>query len=158
RRAAIPRRGEGVAPKIHCELEGTHGSTSIVGSFIFHEQKWSREEPRRRSLIDHKTGLPASGSEREDMKLVIGAGPEGGCEVWDPDGTSGPWRLPLGAAAYGESRRFSLDPTAVWEGLTAEDGTTLCNGLIRDWVAWQFQKPTLFDLFARVLAKLSPHP
>jgi hypothetical protein len=158
RRAAIPRRREDASPKIHCGIEDAHGSTSIHGSFIFHEQRWSREEPSQRSVIDHKTGRPVSRLAYENMKLVIGAGPEGGFEVWDSYRTSGPWRLPLGGAAYGVSRRFSLDPTAVWEGLTAEDGTTLCNGLIRDWVAWQFQKPALFDLFARVLAKLSPHP
>jgi recombinational DNA repair ATPase RecF len=96
RRAAIPRRREDVSPKIHCEIEDAHGSTSIHGSFIFHEQHWSREEPSRRSTIDHKTGRPVSRLEYENMKLVIGAGPEGGFEVWDSYRTSGPWRLPLG--------------------------------------------------------------
>src|SRR5262245_31742510 len=51
RRAALPRRREGVVPKIHCEIEDTHDSKSIHGSFSFHEQDWSREEPRRRNLI-----------------------------------------------------------------------------------------------------------
>lgn len=155
-RAAIPRRREGVNPKIRCEINGAGGGKEITGTFNFHEQEWNRDEPAR-SVIDPKTGDDLSRFEYEDLKLVIAARSEGGFDVWDSYRRSGPWRLPLGAVAWGTSRRFSLDPGEVWNGLTAEDGTTLCNGLIRDWVSWQFQKPALFDLFARVLAKLSPH-
>jgi hypothetical protein len=156
-RPAIPRRREGVEPKIRCEIEGADGGKSIVGSFDFHQQSWNREEPSRR-LTDPKTNRPLSRFEYESMKLVIAVRSEGGFDVWDSYRTSGPWRLPLGTIAWGVSRRFSLDPRAVWDGLVTEDGTTLCNGLIRDWATWQFQKPALFALFARVLAKLSPHP
>lgn len=155
-RAAIPRRREGVEPKIRCELEGLDGGTSIDGAFDFHEQSWSRNEPTR-SPINPVTGQPLSRFEYESMKLVVAARSEGGFDVWDSYRTSGPSRLQLGTLAWGVSRRFSLDPRAVWDGLVAEDGTTLCNGLIRDWITWQFQKPALFELFARVLAKLSPH-
>lgn len=156
-RPAIPKRHEGAAPKIRFELEGADGATALDGIFDFHEQQWSRVEPHRR-VIEVGTGRPLSRLEYEDMKLVIAARSEGGFDVWDSYRTSGPRRLPLGASAWGESRRFSLGPREVWDGLTAEDGTTLCNGLIRDWTTWQFQKPALFELFARVLARLSPHP
>lgn len=157
-RAAIPRRREGVEPKIRCEIEDADGCNRIVGSFNFHKQDWGRDGQKHRSVTDPATGEPRSRLEYEDLKLVIGARSEGGFDVWDSYRTSGPSRLPLGAVAWGVSRRFSLDPRAVWEGLVAEDGTTLCNGLLRDWLTWQFQKPALFELFARVLAKLSPHP
>lgn len=155
-RAAIPRRLESVDPKIRCEVEGLDGSASITGTFDFHEQSWDRQEPTR-STIDPRTDMPRSRFDYESMKLVVATRSEGGFDVWDSYRTSGPWRSPLGAIAWGSSRRFSLDPRAVWDGLTTEDGTTLCNGLIRDWATWQFQKPALFALFARVLAKLSPH-
>lgn len=156
-RAAIPRRGEGVEPRIRCEIESVEGSTPIVGSFDFHEQSWQRQEPNPRSPFDHGTGRAVPRLAYENLKLAIAAKSDGGFDVWDSYRNAGPLRLPLGAVAWGASRRFSLDPRAVWEGLTAEDGTTLCNGLIRDWLTWQFQKPALFELFTRVLAKLSPH-
>jgi hypothetical protein len=156
-RAAIPRRREGVEPKIRCEIEGADGGAVISGAFDFHEQSWSRNEPSR-SVINPATGQPLSRFEYESMKLVIAARSEGGFDVWDSYRTSGSSHLPPGTLAWGVSRRFSLDPRAIWDGLPVKDGTTLCNGLIRDWVTWQFQKPALFELFARVLAKLSPHP
>lgn len=155
RRAAMPRRGEGVKPSIRCEVTGV--DEPIVGSFVFDEQLWSRLEPQR----EHRaklTGHRLTRLESEDQRIVISAGPEGGFDVWDSYRTSGTTRLSLGRATAAESRRFSLNPQAIWEGLTAEDGLTLCNGLIRDWVAWQFQKPRIFDLLCRVLARLSPHP
>lgn len=155
-RPAIPKRHDGAAPTIRFELDGADGATAIDGSFDFQEQRWGRAVPHR-SRIDAATGRPRSRLEVDDQRLVIAARSEGGFDVWDSYRTSGPWRLPLGNAAWGESRRFSLDPRTVWDGLTAEDGTTLCNGLIRDWTTWQFQKLALFELFARVLAKLSPH-
>jgi hypothetical protein len=30
-----------------------------------------------------------------------------------------------------------FSPKEVWDGLEREDGTWLCNGLIRDWASWQ---------------------
>lgn len=155
-RSAIPRRREGAEPTIRCEIEEDDGGKLIVGSFSFPDQSWHRDEPAR-SMIDHVTGKPLSRFAYEGMKLALAARSDGGFDVWDSYRTSGPWRLPLGLVGTDMSRRFSLDPGAVWDGLKAEDGTTLCNGLIRDWVIWQFQKPTLFKLFSRVLAKLSPH-
>ena len=37
-RGAIPRRREGVEPKIRCESEGADGGAVISGAFDFHEQ------------------------------------------------------------------------------------------------------------------------
>jgi hypothetical protein len=137
-RPAIPKRGEGAEPKIACEAEQDQHRITLTTSFNFRDQQWERD----------------SGIYR---KLVIAVKAEGGFEVWDQYRKSGPFRPRLGMAAMGFSSRFSFDPHAVWNGLPAEDGTTLCNGLIRDWTTWQFQKPAVFQLFARVLEKLSPH-
>jgi len=56
------------------------------------------------------------------------------------------------------SSAFHFTPPQVWEGLAAEDGTTLCNGLVRDWATWQLQRGPAFETLSRVIEGLSPHP
>ena len=46
----------------------------------------------------------------------------------------------------------------MWDGLQREDGTWLCNGLIRDWASWQKEKGRAFDYLVAVLSALSPSP
>src|SRR5262249_26843483 len=53
---------------------------------------------------------------------------------------------------------FQFAPDSVWDGLSAEDDTTLCNGLIRDWATWQLQRGPAFETLTRVLEILSPNP
>ena len=56
---------------------------------------------------------------------------------------------------------FHFTQDQVWKGLSAGEGgqeTVLCNGLVRDWVSWQFQKTKLFQVLTKVLEGLSPHP
>lgn len=85
--------------------------------------------------------------------LVVYAHADGGIDVWDPARTSH-------AVGYEHpdvrrvEHRIALSPAAVWDGLT-DDGRVLCNGLLRDWSTWQFQKPEVFARFARALARLS---
>ena len=44
---AIPKRGEGVEPKIECEIN-YHDQTNVIeGGFDFEDQKWGRREPTR---------------------------------------------------------------------------------------------------------------
>jgi len=52
---------------------------------------------------------------------------------------------------------YNFTPDHVWDGLNA-DSKTLCNGLIRDWVSWQFQKKDVFGVLCDTLRELSPHP
>ncbi len=53
-------------------------------------------------------------------------------------------------------RAFQLSVKTLWDGLE-EHGETLCNGLLRDWVAWQNQpKTSPFEVLGEVLASLSP--
>jgi hypothetical protein len=158
RQTALPRLGKDVEPTIRCGVLGRFGS-EVAGTFVFDDHLWSHHAPQGQ-LLDYGAGQVKARSrfDYQELRLVLSAGADGGFEVWDSYRASGPGRLSLGRAAWGYSHHFTLDARAVWEGLTAEDGTALCNGLIRDWVAWQFQKPALFDLFSRVLAKLSPNP
>lgn len=86
--------------------------------------------------------------------LAVYARPDGSFRIFDDFRTFG-WH-PDPRAGVIHSGALTADQ--VWNGLAAANGMPLCNGLIRDWVAWQFQKPALFDLFSRVLAQLSPHP
>jgi hypothetical protein len=51
---------------------------------------------------------------------------------------------------------YVFSPKEVWDGLQREDGTWLCNGLIRDWAGWQKEKGRAFENLAAVLAALSP--
>jgi hypothetical protein len=138
---AIPRRGEGVDPGIDWLVQNGDAAHTSMSVFDFSGQYWNREGPG-----DRQPGL------------VIYARPDGGFEIWDSARPSDPGsRALLGRTPWADSHRFSMTVRAVWEGLSATDGTPLCNGVIRDWIAWQFQKPVLFELFARVLARLSPH-
>jgi hypothetical protein len=141
---AIPRRGEGVRPTIGCGfdepvLDAGHGGVqSLEARFDFDEQRWVR------------SGAPG-------RRLVVYARASGGFDVWDSFRKPGDKALPsLEDIIAARCSHFTSD--AVWDGLLLEDKTIRCNGLLRDWLTWQFQKPALFALFSRVLAKLSPHP
>lgn len=129
---AIPRRGNGSAPRIQWAIHDVAGEPCSI--FSFRDQTWGEHH-------------------RQVSGLVIYARPDGGFDIVDPARVS---VMPLGIANLA-SNRFSMTVREVWEGLSVES-TTLCNGLLRDWLTWQFQKPAVFDLFCRVLAKLSPHP
>ncbi|MEP7125267.1 MAG: ATP-binding protein [Byssovorax sp.] len=140
---AMPRRGNGAAPSIRCELYQPPGdlgpghAQQVEGHFNFDEQRWTREG------FVHP--------------LVVYARADGSFDVWDSFRRAGA----KGTSSLDELielNRSSFDPTAVWDGLVLDDRTVRCNGLLRDWVAWQFQKPALFDLLSRVIARLSPHP
>ena len=51
---------------------------------------------------------------------------------------------------------YVFSPAEVWNGLENEDGTWLCNGLIRDWAGWQKENGPAFASLQAVLAVLSP--
>ncbi len=50
---------------------------------------------------------------------------------------------------------LNFGPQEIWEGLQI-NGSTVCNGIIQDWVNWQFRKKKLFKIFSAVLERLSP--
>ncbi len=85
--------------------------------------------------------------------LVFYALADGSFAVWDP------------ARNYWKSRSeqnrdrppaYVFSPKEVWDGLQREDGTWLCNGLIRDWAGWQKEHGRAFQSLASVLEVLSP--
>jgi len=63
-----------------------------------------------------------------------------------------------GPHEWARSNVFHFTPASLWDGLPQQNGKVLCNGLIRDWVGWQFQQPETFGLLTEVLEGLSPEP
>lgn len=137
---AMPRRGENVQPRIRYMLGE---SEPIDATFDFGGQQWTKQWP--------------AGPRYPDA-LAIYTRADGSFRVQDAFRSLGPKRAGLRSFLPGAGQEIELSQRAVWDGLTAADGTVLCNGLIRDWISWQFQRPQLFESFRRVLAKLSPHP
>lgn len=131
--AVLPKRGNEVSPAIGWEIDEQPAGRQ----FDFASQEW--------------------GTDRLGKGLVIYANADGGLHVWD-SGSELLKRVGWTRRGGREIVPFALSSREVWEGLSTKDGTVLCNGLIRDWVAWQYQRPELFALLTRVLAKLSPDP
>ncbi|MEO5372834.1 MAG: ATP-binding protein [Alphaproteobacteria bacterium] len=51
---------------------------------------------------------------------------------------------------------FHLSKTEVWTGRRDDVGTTVCRGLIVDWLDWQSTRDPAFEAFSKVLNALSP--
>ena len=85
--------------------------------------------------------------------LVFYAMADGSFAVWDP--ARNYWRTKA-EEALDRPSAYVFSPKEVWDGLQRDDGTWLCNGLIRDWAGWQKEKGRAFVNLAAVLAALSP--
>ena len=86
-------------------------------------------------------------------KLVLYARADGGISVWDKA------RCTNNNSKNSEDSTgvFNFSPEQIWNGL--EEGKKVrCNGLIRDWDIWQYQKEDTFKVFSKVLKALSPEP
>ena len=77
---------------------------------------------------------------------------DGSFAVWDP--ARNYWKS-KGEDGNARPAAYVFSPTEVWDGLQREDGTWLCNGLIRDWAGWQKEKGTAFSYLESVLEALS---
>lgn len=94
--------------------------------------------------------------------IVMYARINGSYLIWDPSkhawpGKESQTREPERAEA------ISFSQNDIWDGLdkVARSGKkhVICNGLIRDWITWQYRPATgTFATFSRILEKLSPHP
>ncbi len=86
--------------------------------------------------------------------LVFYALADGSFAVWDPARNYSKAKT----AEEGQDRppAYVFSQKEVWDGLQREDGTWLCNGLIRDWSSWQKEKGRAFESLISVLEVLSP--
>jgi hypothetical protein len=96
-----------------------------------------------------KQGRPANPG------LVFYALADGSFAVWDP--ARNYWKAKSTESAERPSA-YVFSPKEVWDGLQREDGTWLCNGLIRDWAGWQKEKGRAFEYLTAVLEVVSPSP
>ena len=86
--------------------------------------------------------------------LVFYALADGSFSVWDP--ARNYWKSKNTEEGQERPSAYVFSPKEVWDGLQREDGTWLCNGLIRDWAGWQKEKGRAFDSLTAVLDVLSP--
>lgn len=105
------------------------------GSFIRAEQSWQRS------------------IQKAVKGLVFYVMPDGSFAVWDAARNALPMQQHTG---HGMPSAYVFSPKQVWDGLQRDDGTWLCNGLIRDWASWQKEKGTAFEKLCAVLKALSP--
>jgi energy-coupling factor transporter ATP-binding protein EcfA2 len=86
--------------------------------------------------------------------MVFYALADGSFAVWDP--ARNYWKSKTGEGGTERPPAYVFSPKEVWDGLQREDGTWLCNGLIRDWTGWQKEKGQAFNNLSVVLEVLSP--
>lgn len=127
----------GATPEIiYRILSGTVLERPRTSKFDFSNQTWTR----------YKGRLAKPG-------VIIYIRVDGSFSVWDPLRNRGE----NAGKASPEAYHFTSD--FLWNGLEKDD-KILCNGLIRDWITWQYhpkQDPTSpFSLLSNVLKQLSP--
>src|SRR5690606_1191519 len=106
------------------------------------------EFDRKRQAWTGRPGRPANPG------LVIYAQVDGSFSLWDP--ARNYWWT-SGDVDVSERRpAYVFSPREVWEGLRADDGAQLCNGLLVDWAMWQKEGGEAFEWLKDVLAELSP--
>ncbi|MGK3963533.1 hypothetical protein WMF38_05095 [Sorangium sp. So ce118] len=142
---AAPRRGPAVKPEIVRQTRDGETVHRLSSSFDFEEQQW-------------RTVVPRGASRRAG--LVFYARVDGSFSVWDPLRPAGYQKLAPVMRPPGSGPGFHFTPSEIWNGLLADnqEGSAICNGLIRDWATWQLQRGSTFELLTRVLEVLSPMP
>jgi len=85
---------------------------------------------------------------------------DGSCLIWDP--ARHYWSAEGDQAKKLESdAAVRLSQNEIWDGKDIKKNgkkQSVCNGLIRDWITWQYRPATgAFDAFSRILERLSPH-
>jgi hypothetical protein len=145
---AWPQRGKD-EPTITYRVISEMGEVGpITSKFDFKSQRWTKP-------AEFRVSIPS---------LAIYVRVDGGFSVWDQARSSTGFSVPLSPpATFGQARSgaYHFTPDTLWNGLQ-ENGKALCNGLIDDWVRWQYQpsqhRTSPFKVLSRVIERLSPHP
>jgi len=137
-RPALPHLEE--EPAISYRISGkTRPIIPRESKFDFSRQRWSRDTKK----------VPKPG-------LVIYIKVDGSFSVWDPARNYRAEDVTIKPPAA-----YHFTPEQLWDGLEEKD-KILCNGLIRDWVKWQYQPNQMqlspFKLLSAVIEQLSPRP
>jgi predicted ATP-binding protein involved in virulence len=88
--------------------------------------------------------------------LVLYAMSDGSFAVWDP--ARNYWKTQNKIDVQDRPPAYVFAPAQIWDGLpsTIKPDESFCEGLIRDWRAWQGEKNESFELLKHVLKELSP--
>lgn len=136
--------GEFAREKIASSLDG--GKAQVVVNGLISELEYLRR--RREWVVQPGERLYSPNCQI----LVLYAQVDGGVSVWDPAKYQAPqtghgsFEVPVRAGS-----RFAA--SEVWTG------NRHCEGLYRDWVKWQLGGLPIFQVFCKVLSRLSPeHP
>ena len=123
---------------------------SITGTTSTVENHTSRYRPEEQSWV----GRPRAAN----PGLVLYAMSDGTFAVWDP--ARNDWRKPRGRQVFGREAvaerpgAYVFSPLEVWNG-REEQGTWLCNGLIRDWAGWQKENGAAYRRLVALLDHLT---
>lgn len=132
--------GRMVVPNSHDDAEirlilsGADGDAELAGRFLRREFRWA--DP---------------GGDPAEAGIILYAMADGSFAVWDRNRNVAASRAD--APARPPAYVFARDE--VFDGLRAENGRWLCNGLIRDWAGWQKENGEQFARLGAVLAALS---
>jgi hypothetical protein len=148
--AGFPRQGE-KEPLIQSRFWDKTGDSSnlLESQYDWSQQNWVN---KNQAMPDQL--LPG---------LVIYARVDGRFSVWDP--VRNDWEFTFlkkereATVRFHRLKAYLFDADTLWKGL--EDGDKiLCNGIIRDWVNWQYHpdqnERSPFQVLTRILAQLSP--
>ena len=126
------------------------GESAISFSFSGKVKDVSYESSyeRREQAWTGNAGRPANPG------LVLYAMTDGSFAVWDL--ARNYWQTRNGMDIQERRPAYVFAPDEVWQGLRADDGTVLSNGLIQDWATWQKEKGAAFKHLVQVLKVLSP--
>jgi hypothetical protein len=86
--------------------------------------------------------------------IVLYAMSDGSFAVWDP--ARNYWETSSKTTIRSHREPYIFSPKEIWDGLNDKDGTSLCNGIIRDWASWQKEKDVDFRNLETLLKWLSP--
>ncbi|GHT19070.1 hypothetical protein FACS1894189_7640 [Planctomycetales bacterium] len=86
--------------------------------------------------------------------IVLYAMSDGSFAVWDP--ARNYWETSSRTTERSHREPYIFSPKEIWDGLNDKDGTSLCNGIIRDWASWQKEKDVDFRNLETLLEWLSP--
>ncbi|WP_448669176.1 AAA family ATPase [Enterobacter mori] len=131
-------------------LPRSTGDATITFSFSAKkkQEEYTSSFQRREQSWTGRQGRPANPG------LVLYAMTDGSFAVWDP--ARNYWKTKDNVDIQERRPAYVFSPQEVWQGLKAEDGNILCNGIIADLALWQKENGKAISLFNKVLHALSP--
>ncbi len=125
---ALPKHGRNIQPEIEYIISAENGRRQPVKiPYNSKTRRWTRD----------KRDSPCDG-------LVLYARSDRGISVWDQAKNSSQ-----------QTGAYHFSPRDILNGMAKGDKVQ-CNGLIRDWMTWQYRKKNIFKTFTNVLKTLSP--